>query len=63
MKLGLYNRDARTAVTKVRNSIDNIDIRDFRTKVFNGYYSELEELTYMLDFYGYSTCRDYCFHE
>ena len=63
MKLGLYNRDARTAVTKVRNSIDNVDIRDFRTKVFHGHYPELEELTYMLDFYGYSTCRDYCFHE
>lgn len=63
MKLGLYNRDARTAVTKVRNSIKNVDIREFRTKVFNGCYPELEELTQMLDFYGLSTCRDYCFHE
>jgi hypothetical protein len=63
MKLGLYSRDARTAVTKVRNSIKNVDIREFRTKVFNGCYPELEELTQMLDFYGLSTCRDYCFHE
>lgn len=63
MKLGLYSKEARTAVTEVRNSIKNVDIRDFRTKVFHGCYPELQELTQMLDFYGLSTCRDYCFHE
>jgi ubiquinone/menaquinone biosynthesis C-methylase UbiE len=69
MKIGLYSKKSRTAVTKARHLIESLKkdsihdkIRYFRQKVFNGDYPELQDLTMMIDFYGLSTCRDYCFH-
>ena len=69
MKIGLYSKKSRISVSKARDIIKSLQeehitdkIRHFRQKIFNGEFKDLQDLTMMIDFYGLSTCRDYCFH-
>lgn len=70
MKIGLYSKKSRSAVSKARDLIKDLideelildEIRNFRQKVFYNFFPDLQDLMMKLDFYGLSTCRDYCFH-
>ena len=70
IKIGLYSKLARQAVSSARELIQKLGIqstaegiRNFRRQIFNDNQHELKNISrHVNDFYSLSECRDLCFH-
>lgn len=69
LKIGLYSKKARSHITKLKEIIkllnlknQDTDIKEFRQKIIENKYPELNKITKSFDFYSTSNLRDLLFN-